>query len=108
MNSETFTSRFGGKGEVKATRILEVDQLQGKGRLFARNLLTPGSSIGWHKHQGDFETYYILSGEGTVDDNGKKAIVKAGDVIFTAEGESHSIENTGDTDLVFLAVILYV
>jgi mannose-6-phosphate isomerase-like protein (cupin superfamily) len=108
LKSVVFPKRFGGQGEIKITNLLEIDQMQGKGRLFARNLLTPGSSLGWHQHKGDSEAYYILSGEGAVDDNGSKVQVSAGDVVFTAEGESHSIENIGSEDLEFIALILFV
>jgi len=108
LTSAVFSKRFGGQGEIKVTNLLELDQMQGKGRLFARNLLTPGSSLGWHQHKGDIEAYYILSGEGTVNDNGTKVSVTAGDVVFTAEGESHSIQNTGSVDLEFIALILFV
>jgi len=90
------------------TKILEMDQLLGKGRLFARNMLAPGSSLGWHEHKGDVEAYYIIAGEGTVDDNGTKVTVQAGDVVYTNNGESHSIENTGTENLEFIALILYV
>jgi len=107
LHSETVNSRFGGKGDLKVTRILEPDQFGGKGRLFARNLLKPGTSIGLHRHQGDAETYYILRGSGTVDDNGVKTAVGPGDVLFTANGEQHSIENTGTADLEFIALILF-
>ena len=84
-----------------------MEQLQGKGRLFARNTIKPGSSIGNHLHKVDFETYYILSGEGTVDDNGVTSVVKAGDVVYTSGGDSHSIENTGKIDLEMIALILF-
>jgi len=107
LSSEIFNKRSGGKGDLKMTRILEADQFRGKGRLFARNVLKPGASIGWHQHQGDAETYYILSGSGTVDDNGVKTAVGPGDVVFTADGERHSIENTGTVDLEFIALILF-
>jgi mannose-6-phosphate isomerase-like protein (cupin superfamily) len=108
LNTEVFPNRFGGKGEVQVTRILEMNELQGKGRLYARNLIKPGSSLGWHEHKGDIEAYYIIAGEGTVDDNGIKVQVAAGDVVFTNNGESHSIENTGTENLEFIALILYV
>lgn len=108
LTSETFVNRFGGKGSLQVTKLLEMDQLQGKGRLFARNLLQPGCSLGWHEHKGDIEAYYIITGEGTVDDNGTMVPVAAGDVVFTANGESHSIENTGTENLEFIALILYV
>ena len=99
LHSEAFNKRLGGKGDLQMTRILEPEQFGGRGRLFARNRLKPGASIGLHQHKGDAETYYILNGTGTVDDNGVKAAVGPGDVVFTANGELHSIENTGTADL---------
>ena len=107
LTSEVFTNRFGGKGDIKITKVLETEQLHGKGRLYARNVIEPGCSLGWHQHNGDIEAYYILSGEGIVDDNGEKVTVHAGDVIYTADGESHSIESTGAVPLEFMALILY-
>ncbi|MFZ5944630.1 MAG: cupin domain-containing protein [Bacillota bacterium] len=98
-----------GKGEVEMVHLLETDknEFNGKGRLFAKNTLKPGCSIGFHKHEGDSEAYYILSGEGLVNDNGTIKTVSAGDLIFTPEGESHSIENNGNQDLEFIALILF-
>lgn len=107
LPTEVYLNRFGGNGEVVTTRILEMEQFNGKGRLFARTLIKPGCSIGYHQHKADAETYYILSGEGTVNDNGILTQVKAGDVVFTNSGESHSIENTGSTDLEYIALILF-
>ncbi|MHC1746510.1 MAG: cupin domain-containing protein [Negativicutes bacterium] len=108
LKSEVFSKRFGGQGEIKIMKLLDDAQLQGKGRLFARNTLPPGASLGLHEHKGDIEAYYILSGEGMVDDNGTKVLVTAGDVMYTGNGESHSIENIGAVDLEFIALILYV
>lgn len=99
----------GGKGELQITHFLEVDknEFNGKGRLYAKNVLVPGTSIGLHEHTGDTETYVILSGEGLVNDNGDQKAVKSGDVIITRNGEKHSIENTGTMNLEFLALILF-
>ncbi|MDN5321988.1 MAG: hypothetical protein PWQ67_442 [Clostridia bacterium] len=110
LKKEVIQGLKGGKGELELVHFLEVDknEFNGKGRLFGKITLKPGDSIGFHKHEGDAETYYILSGEGIVDDNGTKTKVKAGDLIYTPNGESHSIENTGDVDLEFIALILYV
>jgi mannose-6-phosphate isomerase-like protein (cupin superfamily) len=108
LPSEVVAKRFGGKGEVASTRLLELDQFQGKGRLFAHNKIKPNSSIGLHQHNGDFEVFYILSGEGIADDNGSKTPIKAGDVLLTGNGESHSLENTGKVDLEYIALILFV
>ena len=108
LPSDIFEKRFGGAGEVKATRLLEVDQFRGKGRLFGHMMLKPGCSLGYHQHNNESETYYILSGEGMINDNGEMKPVKTGDVVFTDSGQFHSIENTGTTNLDFIALVLFV
>ena len=108
LHSEVFEKRFGGEGEGRVTRILEVEQMKGKGRVFARMMLKPGSTLGYHQHNGDFETYYIISGEGIVNDNGNKRKIKAGDVVYTENGEFHGLENTGTDNLEYIALVLFV
>ncbi|SDH80568.1 cupin domain-containing protein [Desulfosporosinus hippei] len=109
LRTDSVSNFRGGKGEIQMTHFLETekDEFKGKGRLFAKNVLKPGTSIGLHEHVGDFETYVVLSGEGMVDDNGEHKSVKPGDVIITKNGEKHSIENTGSVDLEVMALILF-
>ncbi|AFQ45063.1 cupin domain-containing protein [Desulfosporosinus meridiei] len=109
LRTDSVSNFRGGKGEIQMTHFLETekDEFKGKGRLFAKNVLKPGTSIGLHEHVGDFETYVVLSGEGMVDDNGEQKSVKPGDVIITKNGEKHSIENTGTVDLEVMALILF-
>ena len=71
------------------------------------SIIPPGCSIGQHTHEGDFETYYILKGRARVNDNGVIAELGPGDMTQCRDGQFHSIENTGDSDLEYLAVILY-
>ena len=106
MRVEKRVNMRDGKGEVKITHLLEKDLLKGRARLFARIKIPPNSSIGLHKHEGEFEIFYILSGRGLFHDNGKDVPIQAGDVCFTDSGESHSIENTSDEDLELLAAII--
>lgn len=108
MTPEIVNSMRGGKGSAEVLRILKKDEFHNKGRLFGRIVLKPGMSIGLHEHVGDCEAYYILSGKGLVYDNGKNETVNDGDLVFTDNGETHSIENIGDKDLVFIALVLYV
>ncbi|WP_240985275.1 cupin domain-containing protein [Acididesulfobacillus acetoxydans] len=109
MRREGVKGLRGGQGKVEITHILEEGkgEFAGKGRLFAKNVLEPGASIGLHEHMGDFEVYFILSGTGTINDNGVKSSVGTGDMVLTRHGESHALENTGDTDLVLLSLILF-
>ena len=55
----------------------------------------------------DSETYYILTGEGEYNYNGTSwRHVKSGDITFTPDGRGHGLANTGNTDLVFMALII--
>jgi mannose-6-phosphate isomerase-like protein (cupin superfamily) len=108
MAPEIVVSMRGGRGNAEVLRVLKNDEFHQKGRLFGKITLKPGTSIGLHQHVGDCEAYYILSGEGKVDDNGTDVYVSAGDLVFTENGESHSIESTGSEDLVFIALVLFV
>lgn len=107
LTREVRKEMLGGKGEVSLVHLLEKDEFQGKGRLFSRNTIQPGCSVGFHQHNGDVEAYYILKGEGVFDDNGVKSKVHEGDLLFTGNGESHSLENEGPADLEIIALILY-
>ena len=97
----------GGQGTVKIVNILEKEEMNGLGRLFAVSIIPPGGSIGQHTHEGDFETYYILKGLARVNDNGNVAELGPGDMTQCNDGQFHSIENIGDVDLEYLAVILF-
>lgn len=102
MNVEQRT----GEREGTLTTLLENSHMHNKSNLFAKITLKPGRKTPYHKHEGDCEVYYIVSGHAQVNDNGSLKDAKAGDIIFTDNGESHSLENIGDTDLEFIALIL--
>ena len=97
----------GGRDTVRIVNILENEELNELGRLFGVSIIPPGGSIGQHTHKGDFETYYILKGQARVNENGTVADLGPGDMTQCGDGDFHSIENTGDVDLEYLAVILY-
>ena len=101
----------GGKGKATRYVILPKEELDGLGRLYARIVLQPGSSIGWHQHVNDTEPYYILKGEGDFyegdRENGerRKTHVTAGDVCVINVGQWHALENNSDSDIEIIALI---
>ena len=97
----------GGKGPAIVHHIVPKEDLYGHGRLYAKVVLKPHSTVGWHKHVGETEPYYVLEGSGIVIDNdGSRNPVGPGDVCTILPGQCHSMENTSDTDdLVFMALI---
>jgi quercetin dioxygenase-like cupin family protein len=74
-------------------------------KMIAKITIPPQSSIGFHTHVEDEEIVYVIEGNGTCIDGENKRNIKTGDVNFTRKGESHSIINTSDFDLVILAII---
>lgn len=96
----------GGEGFIVKKDILPNGEIKDKCNLFSHMKLEPDSSIGYHKHIDESETYYILSGEGEYNDNGVTRIVKAGDTTFTPNGSSHGLKNTKKCDLEFIALIV--
>ena len=97
----------GGRGIARVNHIVPAEELYGHGRMYAKVELLPGSSVGWHRHEGETEPYYILEGNGIfIDNDGSRNPVEPGDVCTILPGECHSMENTSDTDdLVFMALI---
>jgi mannose-6-phosphate isomerase-like protein (cupin superfamily) len=71
----------------------------------ARARVEPGVATQLHSLSGITERYVILEGEGKVEVDGKTA-TKVGplDVVYIPAGMSQRINNTGETDLVFLCV----
>lgn len=94
----------GGKEYVQFTHL--SGQLPEKARIFDILTLIPGASIGYHVHENETELFYFAEGCARVQDDDQFFDVTAGDSMCTTNGHGHSVENTGDTDLVIVAVII--
>lgn len=104
MKLEVRERMRGGNGAAQLTGLSAA--LPGKLRLFSTIRLTPGSSIGYHVHEGETELFYFLTGSGRVQDDDERVDVAAGDSMATFSGHGHAVENTGSEDLVFVAAIV--
>jgi len=95
-----------GKGKIEFQHIVDVEDLNGHGTLYAKIIMEPHSSIGRHQHVGCTEPYYILSGKAIFEDNdGTKNGVGPGDVCTIRCGESHAISNPYDEPMEMIALI---
>ena len=95
-----------GKGSVEIHHILDAAELMGHGSMFARVIVKPHSSIGWHQHVTNTEPYFILSGKGVFVDNDKsRTEVVPGDVCLIEVGQWHSLENPNDAPLEIRALV---
>lgn len=66
-------------------------------------MLQPGKAYETHSHADHEEVYFIISGHGEIYINSETRAVRDGDTVFIPAGDTHSISNTGDEFLVFLA-----
>ena len=97
-----------GDGTVQLTHFITgPEELEDKGRLFAKITLNPGCSIGYHVHETDAELFYILKGTAEYNDAGVICTVTAGDVTICPAGTGHGIANKTDEVVELVAVIVY-
>jgi mannose-6-phosphate isomerase-like protein (cupin superfamily) len=88
-------------GPGRSTGYSFFDKVASFKYVIRKRVLHPGAAIGYHLQKED-EVYYILSGTGTMQMNGKEFPVQAGDAILTLPGSSHGLKQTGKDDLVLL------
>jgi mannose-6-phosphate isomerase-like protein (cupin superfamily) len=71
----------------------------------ARARVEPGHSTRWHSLAGIHERYLVVAGEGVVEtgDTPPRPVLP-GDVVLIPSGCRQRIANTGEADLVFLAI----
>ena len=89
---ERVEHKFDADGYITVRSLTNsVEELNGKGRVFAHTTVAPHSGIGYHVHTGDTEIYYVLSGKAE----------------YTPSGTGHGIINTSDEPLDIIALIIY-
>ena len=103
---EELQNARGGEGSVTRLMYEQMNQFGGQIKAFAVMDVPPGSSIGLHEHIDDMEVYFMLDGMAEVTDNGEDNYLKAGDILVTVQGETHSLKNKTDQNLTFFALIL--
>jgi len=107
INQLKTTTKLNSEGKEKMfkTNLADFDAWDQKVRLYSLIQLKPGEEVEYHMHVGESESFFILSGQGIYNDNGNKVEVTPGMVTLTPSGEGHSIKNTGEDMLVFVALI---
>ena len=97
---------YGGEGYITKEMLISDAERGEHCKMYAKVTVPVNCEIGYNVHQGDEEGYYILSGTGIYNDNGKEMPLEPGDSFFCREGDGHGIKNTGGEDIVFVALIL--
>lgn len=98
--TETVINNFyGGEGEYVARMFVDENNKIMKGKL------AKDCSIGKHCHETSCEVIFILSGKGKVILDGKEEILTEGDCHYCKKGQTHTLINIGEEDLIFYAVV---
>jgi|TARA_B110000208_G_scaffold50740_1_gene66763 mannose-6-phosphate isomerase-like protein (cupin superfamily) len=86
--------------------IIEVSNSNNDEHLsIARARVEPQHTTAWHQLKNTVERYVILEGTGKVEIGGlHPAMVSAGDVVVIPQQTKQRIQNTGERDLIFLAI----
>ncbi len=106
MKTEIRENMHGGSGAAQLSMLVDGKNLPPNIKLTSLLRFPKGCSVGVHKHVGECEIYHILEGKATVTDNGETKYLEAGDTLVTYDGETHSIQNDQDKELVFMAFIV--
>lgn len=94
-----------GSGEYEYYRRDFVKRTEGRRCVVSVYELPPGkSAYPYHYHVTVEETFYIVSGRGTLRTPEGERTVRAGDMLFfpAGEGGAHKLTNTSDEPLVYI------
>ena len=62
----------------------------------------PMAHVALHTHKVQEQVYHVLEGEGMMEIDGERRLVRKHDVIYIPPGVEHGITNNGLTDLTFI------
>ena len=99
--------------DIGGSIVKEDDRYVVKDNTFLKNLilssteLNPGKKTSGHRHAGQEEVYFFVSGEGRMivdGDTYNEFPVTAGDVILIPDGAFHQVINNGTENLYFVCL----
>ena len=90
---------------LKDNNIYQLrDNTSLKNLVLSSTLLHAGKEATGHKHEGQEEVYFFISGLGEMSIDDKRFSVKPGDIVLIEDGEFHRVYNTSQEDLYFVCV----
>ncbi len=104
--TKTYEYNESGKEAFSLLNLKEFPGINDKIKQFSYVEIEVGEEVPFHEHHGNAENYYIISGKGLYNDNGKEIEVGAGTITFTPSGEGHALRNIGEDKLAFIALVL--
>lgn len=106
QQTKTFECNVPDKKAFTLFNLKEFDGINEKIVQFSYVEIEKGEQVAYHEHHGNAENYYIISGKGLYNDNGKEIEVSDGVITFTPSGQGHALKNIGNDKLCFIALVL--
>ena len=94
-----FPNHFGG---ALSKPLVMPETMHSKHLDYRISMYQPMAYVEKHSHKVQEQVYHVLEGEGLMEVGDKTHVVRKHDVIYLPPGVSHSINNTGVVDLVFI------
>lgn len=86
-------------------RYVVIDNKELNNLVLSKTILHPNKSTSGHKHSGQEEVYFFISGSGEMELDDRKFIVQRNDIILVEDGVFHRVHNTSVvSDLIFICV----
>jgi len=87
--------------------LVSQEELGKSGNAFTKVTVYPGAAIPTHAHEGEFEIFFVASGEGDYVDQDVTVRVYPGDVMYCANGDRHGLVNDTSENVELIAFIGY-
>ena len=98
---EQFPGHFGG---ALSKPLVRPETAGSKLMDYRISTYQPMAYVQLHTHKVQEQVYHVLEGEGLMEMDGQRQVVRRHDVIFIPPGVEHGIANTGLGDLTFIVV----
>ncbi len=96
-----YPDHFGG---ALSKPLAAPDTLKTKHLDYRISMYQPMAYVKRHSHKVQEQVYHVIEGEGLMEVDGEKHVVRKHDFIFLPPGVEHAISNSGLVDLVFLVI----
>ena len=104
VKKSKYPSLIMNQGGERIQEVLGIQAGNVHSHSIAEITIPPGGSAMPHLHKKTEESYFILSGTATLFIQGENLILTTGETVLIEPGETHQILNSGEEDLVFIAV----
>lgn len=98
----TRSKEHGGEHEIHFRRLWSAEDFASPVDFVDFTVIPPGSSIGWHGHEGNEEAYFIAAGSPLVKVMADERRLSRGDVAVVRSGQSHQLVNDTEQDVEIL------